>query len=295
MNQRCNTPITNHTEKAIWEVITGSVTGADHHDKGLPNQDAASWRHGQLPNHLVVAVADGHGAPKCFRSQIGARLATQVGIEAGLKFLSSLASHPDYKFTRKAAQKALPNALAFKWRKMVEEHHQQHPFQPNEKMRLCRQRGLKDFREISDWPALAYGSTLLLLLLAHKLRIMIQLGDGDILEVWDKGKVKRVFDPKPGAIGGATDSLCAVDAATKFRVVVRFDEHPDLIMLSTDGYSNSYGADESFFQVARDYMGIIRQEGPRYVKENLKTWLQEDSEKGSGDDTTVAVVYRSED
>src|SRR5207248_3596518 len=64
-------------EVATWQVITGSARGAAHRASGLPNQDAVSSQDG--PGGVVVAIADGHGHRRHFRSADGAALAVDVG------------------------------------------------------------------------------------------------------------------------------------------------------------------------------------------------------------------------
>jgi len=63
-------------EVTTWQVITGSARGATHRASGLPNQDAVASQHG--PGGVVVAVADGHGHIRHFRSADGAALAAQA-------------------------------------------------------------------------------------------------------------------------------------------------------------------------------------------------------------------------
>src|SRR5437660_261399 len=66
-------------EVATWQVITGSARGAAHRASGLPNQDAVASQDG--PGGVVVAVADGHGHIRHFRSADGAALAVEVACQ----------------------------------------------------------------------------------------------------------------------------------------------------------------------------------------------------------------------
>lgn len=61
-----------------WRTIKASVRGAAHYRAGLPNQDAVRVARFNDDLPLFVALADGHGSAKCFRSQRGARLAVIV-------------------------------------------------------------------------------------------------------------------------------------------------------------------------------------------------------------------------
>jgi serine/threonine protein phosphatase PrpC len=66
-----------------------------------------------------------------------------------------------------------------------------------------------------------------------------------------------------------------------------------MILLSTDGYANSFQDDSGFLKAARDIWEILRSDGKDYVQKHLEEWLNETSEGGSGDDITVGLVFSS--
>jgi hypothetical protein len=64
-------------------------------------------------------------------------------------------------------------------------------------------------------------------------------------------------------------------------------------LLSTDGYLNSFSSEAGFFQAGTDILNMLAAEnGHDAVNENLKSWLEEATRMGSGDDCTVGVIYR---
>jgi hypothetical protein len=67
---------------------------------------------------------------------------------------------------------------------------------------------------------------------------------------------------------------------------------PAAVLLTTDGYPNSFVNDAEFLKAAASLRRIGRDHGWGYVREELGGWLEEASEKGSGDDVTVALVVR---
>src|SRR5205085_608934 len=70
-------------------VATCSERGATHERRKLPNQDAAAyWPSSGVATQVVIAVADGHGSPKSFRSATGAQLAVKSAADAGREWLS---------------------------------------------------------------------------------------------------------------------------------------------------------------------------------------------------------------
>ncbi|MDQ3699739.1 MAG: protein phosphatase 2C domain-containing protein, partial [Chloroflexota bacterium] len=82
-------PNTVQGRVARWRVVGTSVRGASHRRHGLPNQDALRWwPESGLGPPLVLAVADGHGSAKCFRSDVGSRLAVAAAVEVGAALLA---------------------------------------------------------------------------------------------------------------------------------------------------------------------------------------------------------------
>jgi hypothetical protein len=95
-----------------WRTLKASVRGAAHHRTGLPNQDAVrvARANGGLP--LIVALADGHGSAKSFRSQHGARSAVTVA----LKVYGSLFESDSLSQIKRWAEEQLPLELVRHWR-----------------------------------------------------------------------------------------------------------------------------------------------------------------------------------
>ena len=69
-------------------------------------------------------------------------------------------------------------------------------------------------------------------------------------------------------------------------------EPPALILVSTDGYANSFRNEAGFFKVGSDLLDMIREDGLDSISDNLETWLIEASQAGSGDDVTLGLICR---
>ena len=65
---------------------------------------------------------------------------------------------------------------------------------------------------------------------------------------------------------------------------------PSLVLLSTDGYANSFRSDEDFLKIGQDYLEIIREQGISSLAEELPAILTEATQQGSGDDITLAIL-----
>ncbi len=67
---------------------------------------------------------------------------------------------------------------------------------------------------------------------------------------------------------------------------------PQLILLATDGYSNSFKNDEGFIQNVLGIHGYLKSfDGYKNVKQSLPHWVDHCAKSGSGDDVTVALLF----
>jgi serine/threonine protein phosphatase PrpC len=279
---------------ARWRVVGTSVRGAAHRRRGLPNQDALRWwpATGEGPP-LAVAAADGHGSARCFRSDVGARLAVEIALDAAAQTLcASPHAAPD-----PAALEGAVEDLSRRWQAATREHLQAHPFGVEELQRLAHEGGPAAQSALEAHPLLAYGATLTTVWLGESYLLYLQLGDGDILDVSPQGAVSRPLPGDERLFGGQTTSLCAPQAWRDFRIAFRTlspSSDPALVLLSTDGYANAFREDAGFLRVGTDLLDLVRQEGLRAVATGLDSWLAEATEQGSGDDVTVGLLCRLE-
>ena len=142
----------------------------------------------------------------------------------------------------------------------------------------------------------AYGTTLIAALaVGRELVLLLQCGDGDVLAVAGDGTVDRPLPADERSFGNETASLCLPEAWTEFRSrLLDAGDLPDLLLLATDGYANSYAGDEAFRDVARDLLVAVGRDGGEAVGAALPAWLGETSAGGSGDDITVGLMVRRE-
>jgi Protein phosphatase 2C len=286
-----------------WLCTGKSVRGSAHDRSGLPNQDAIAWHpKAKTGAPLILAVADGHGSAKSFRSDRGSRFAVTTAIEVIQEFLLAIPRKDTHlsivKNMEDLVKRLLPRKLTDRWKDTVREHFQEYRFTDVEKKTLLDKEGEKGLNSIHDNPFLAYGSTLLVVAITESFILYLQLGDGDILSIDDDGKTTRPLLKNPDLIGNETTSLCMDNAWNQFQIKLEPQNDqtpiPALILLSTDGYSNSYAADEEFFKIGRDYLQEIRANGIESIDRQLENFLKEISTGGSGDDITLGIASRIE-
>jgi len=280
--------------KSEWRVIGKSVRGASHVRADMPNQDAICW----LPESgaglsLILAVSDGHGSAKSFRSDVGANLAVNTAMEVLQEFLDGQPDVANLSAIKRTAEERLPQELERRWKKEVKDDIKNKPLSTDKLDELQENEGASALQAVETNPLLAYGATLLTALVAESFIVYLQLGDGDILTVSETGEVVSPLPRDERLFANETTSLCSHNSWRDFRVGFQtLIQPPALILLSTDGYANSFRDEEAFLKVGTDIWRMIRSDGLDEVNESLEMWLTEASQIGSGDDITLGIICR---
>jgi serine/threonine protein phosphatase PrpC len=272
-----------------WKVAHACVRGSSHRRSGVPNQDAVQAT--IAPGAAVAVVSDGHGSPRHFRSQIGSSLAVSTGAATLQSFLrDSLAGDGTVPFVPEQVHE-LERKIVSGWRSAVQSDLANNPFSEAELAALEAADGVEGRGTVENAPELAYGATLLAAAATDHVLLYLQLGDGEILSVDGQGITTRPLPPDERLIANQTTSLCQPEAWKDFRSAwITNGALPSLVLLSTDGYANSFRSDEDFLKIGKDYLEIIRQQGISSLAEELPDILNEATQQGSGDDITLAIL-----
>jgi protein phosphatase 2C-like protein len=280
-----------------WQVIGHTVRGASHVRRETENQDCIRWKSER--GRVILALADGHGSAKSFRSAIGSAFAVAVSIEFASELLQAApvetaGQHEDSRFlslVKDRLETDIPRRIVHKWSERVDQHLARNPFTEQELAALVEQDGQKSKQLIEKNGRLAYGSTLVTAIAMESFAVFWQIGDGDVLTVSVTGEVIRPVPTDARLIANETTSLCSHDAPRMFRYAILGTPAP-MIMLSTDGFANSFLDDEGFFKFGTDVSAIIVAEGLEKVKASLPDWLTEITARGSGDDISLGIICR---
>ena len=179
------------------------------------------------------------------------------------------------------------------WNEKIDRHFDENPLTSQEKLlageRLCRY-------EKRDGIEKMYGTTLIGGLLTTDFLVLIQQGDGHAV-TFDKDG--NAYDPVPvdeDCVANVTTSMCDDNAVLKMRHVV-FDLNKVSILacfLGTDGVEDSFSSMKSTHVF---YSDVIREYFNRTDDQTFSTkfdaTLSELSEKGSGDDVSVAAIVHN--
>ena len=237
-------------------------------------QDAI-YIHKDKSGYVVAAVADGHGSKSCPYSAEGAEIAVQVSAE----LLCSIQDSKEAQFTLAANKDdRIPKQLEIMWKEAVRAHH--------------AEMGRED--EDDDLALFTlYGTTLNAVAAASDHVFFIKVGDGDLLMINEDG-ANYVLESEE-KVGEDTESLC-LDEAWKFvrtHIMQVKNGRPLMFLVSTDGYSNSFVDKSGFLKAGEDFYRLYVEEGLDYIENSLEDWLRTSSDKGSGDDISLALVVLS--
>jgi hypothetical protein len=271
-------------ESSSIKVVHGRVAGASHKLKNAECQD--NFKVETFGGLVVLAAADGHGSESCKYSKTGSEIAVNVFCkvirdacsgDCGQNCNESLKSY----LTREGGGE-IARMIHREWNRRVEKSHRD----PRKKREVpLTESGKVDKERIRK----LHGTTLLGLVLTPTFYFAFGIGDGDVLLIDAHGT--RDILPRAKILGVQTHSLSHINACEKAVAVV--GDVPDCsrggaaFMVATDGFSNSYPSESAFHEACSDYYAAIKEHGAEAVQTNLNDWLEETSERGSGDDITV--------
>lgn len=273
----------------IRSVFGESVQGASHIRSGRECQDSLK-KLVKDSGSVILAVADGHGSDSCPYSKEGSLAAVNVFCKILGDYLDTYTGQQEMLFTflKREGDTKIAQEIDVAWKRRILRLHTK-----------CRRKIPLDENRNKDREAVykLYGSTLLGLVITEDFLFAFQLGDGDIVKVSESGVYSVIAGDK--ILGTETHSLSKAESWKKAITLIRKREErekqPVMYMLSSDGLSNSYKNDEEFKKTCMDYYVLLKEHGVKAVSEQLKTWLQETSEMGCGDDITALFAYETEE
>jgi hypothetical protein len=276
--------MTSERLPATWRAMIGTARGAAHDARSMPNQDSAESLATDQAGGIVVAVADGHGHDRHFRSAAGSKLAVRTACSVVEGLAADGGKQPWGPERAAALRDRLPEAIVARWREAVALDIAAHPYTAAE---------LSVLEQAGDGPDIPYGSTLLVALIADGWLVCAQIGDGDLLAVRPDGGAWSPVSGDDLLDGYRTTSLCQPAAVSAFRAAAHDLRATPLLalLLSTDGYGNAQAEEPWQPVVARDIAELAARHDHGWFAGQLPTWAERcASAAGSADDTTIALL-----
>lgn len=294
----------NSVNKRKWVINGDTVRGTSHTVEHISNQDSIYWIHSIQKDVGILSVADGHGSDTYFRSEIGSKIAAKIATRTMFRFFTKYhSSSTDFSGVRDIIRFSIPKLLVKNWNDEVRYHVTKNPFTNDEVSKFLNIGGPYGKNKLDTHPQIAYGSTLLTAVVTKEYVLLFQLGDGNILVVDEFRNVILPFEKNIENCDeencivpiNHTNSLCMNSSWLKFNVGIysSYDLKPNLILLATDGYYNSFKEETGFRKIGTDYLDIMNNYGPEYMRSRLQFLLKETSQRGSGDDITLGYLFKA--
>jgi serine/threonine protein phosphatase PrpC len=275
--------------------------GSDHTRNGenIPCQDAASFtviEYGResCASAAIAVVADGHGSPAYFRSDIGSFYIVSIAKGVISAFLAesfqkktAFYSKTEPGTVHEEALKKLEKDIFSAWQKFIGAHFAKTPITPDEE-KHCQKHQIKK-PETKNEIFTLYGSTLVAVVIAKDFWFNIQLGDGWCVVFDSTGKGKGTL-PYSHNNDNKTDSLCQSDALNRFKHKFGFQKIAGAFVM-TDGVTESFPSGEPGLL---DWLNtgvfdtFIKE--PENFEEQLQTVIEKRA-KVFGDDGAIVGVF----
>ena len=233
----------------------------------------------------IIAVGDGHGSKNYDLSEFGSQIVVETIVDELVKFYQYFLDNKEelgQKFDMlKMLKSDFPKLVVRKWKENVIKHYESYYGMDNaiidesEKIKIIKR----------------YGTTGLFAFIVPEGVVIGQIGDGDILIV-NEEKVESPLPVSNELIANVTYSMTSKEAHFLWNINQINIESRTMLILSTDGLSNSYARDENFFLFARSLFDNISSgdEKKDIKKLNIPSYIEKASFNGSGDDITIVFA-----
>ncbi len=253
-----------------------SVRGASHEEAGESCQDSARVHIDK--EFSVVAVSDGHGSKKHFRSAAGSEVATRIAIRSIMEF-SEKNNGLDGIFRddpNNAARRIAANIICG-WNEEIAAHSGFVPYTEEEIQTSLKYGGLP--------VETIYGATLILAAVTGRGLFGMQIGDGTFAAQEKRGKLYLPMPEDERLVGNLTTSLCDNDAISSVRWFYMPGTFKSII-LSSDGLINSFRSKEEYLSFGDRITAAVSKGQTAQLEEHL----HQRTRSGSRDDISVAVL-----
>jgi len=258
-------------------ILAASRRGTSHYRNNTPCQDAYALETQTISEKtaLALAVADGHGDAQHDLSEHGAKIAVQLVVQELLEFFQHFyCEENSLSLLNSNFKQNFPRQIGRCWRQTIWQ---------DAKKRLA------SVTETDETTLKRYGTTLLTALILPDCLLLGQIGDGDILRVLPNGDIEEPFNNPTKIITNYTDSLCSESADKLWKTATLARVKGESLFLATDGLSNAFVEKSQFHTFANSLLARINEFGIESVEAALPQWLDDYSEKATGDDITLLI------
>lgn len=284
-----------------------SCQGESHKASNKPCQDY-SYSAVTDDGISIAIVCDGHGGDRYFRSDVGAKFATEVTRDAIYQFVNTIDSSlfqgspfvaEEAITSEEVIKKQKPIDIAFRqlfssiiyqWNSKISEHAEKTPISAWEQEHVDA-KYLEDLQNGNSLEKL-YGCTLMVFVQTPIYWFAFHLGDGKCISFQEDPIWKEPIPWDDRCFLNKTTSICDSDAINEFRYCYQGDGYfPLAIFLGSDGIDDSFGEDENLVNFYIQIIKMLVKDGRSETIKSIETELPQLSAIGSKDDMSIAFVY----
>ena len=298
----------------MTECYNFSCQGESHKVSNKPCQDFSYSA--VTDNGMTIAiVCDGHGGDRYFRSDIGARFATEVILEVVRQFVLSIdqslfegkpytaeeaiAIEENADSSEEPIKKQKPvdiafrqlfSSIIFQWNNKIVEHAANTPISSWE-TEYVDSKYLEDLKHGIKLEKV-YGCTLMVYVQMPTYWFAFHLGDGKCISFQNEPFWMEPIPWDDRCFLNKTTSICDSGAINEFRYCYQGDGHfPMAVFLGSDGLDDSFGEIENLTNFYIQVVKMLVNEGREATLKSIEKELPQLSTIGSKDDMSIAFVY----
>ena len=267
-----------------------SVIGAKHIKNGKPCQDFSLCE--KHAKYNLIAVADGHGSDQYFRSDAGSRFAVEALRKCLLNpsVLQALLKSTQEK-EREQIILQLKKSIVSEWNNLIAEHVKINPFTDDE-LNAIPAKYADDYRAGKHTES-AYGSTLIAAIWTGVFFLALQIGDGTCVLLNTEAEFSQPVPADEKCFLNVTTSLCDKNVLEGFRHCFS-NNFPVAVIIATDGIDDCFAGDQKLYDFYKVVLSSFGEKDEEAAKSELMDYLPRLSEKGSGDDVSIAMIINNE-
>ena len=255
----------------------------------------------------IAIVCDGHGGDRYFRSDIGAKYASEItknsittfveniekNLFVGKSFTAEGCADQDSSNRSSAIDRAfrqLFSSIIYQWNTKITLHAAITPISEWEKAHV----DAKYLEALSTGISLEkiYGCTLMAYAQTPDYWFAFHLGDGKCVSFHDDPLWQEPIPWDDRCFLNKTTSLCDSGAIDEFRYCYQGDgSYPIAVFLASDGLDDSFGEITNQVNFYIQVLKMLVTDGKKATEESIKETLPQLSKIGSKDDMSIAFIY----
>ena len=272
-----------------YKAYNFTVMGARHKKARKPCQDASVSVN--KSDYILTAVCDGHGGEDYFRSDRGSEFAVKAVKQCmnDHDILPMLSFYADDEVKIDEMLVQLEKSIISAWNDLVAQDYADDPFTMDELESVTPQ--MRMHYATGNRIEYAYGTTLIVNVVTDEFWFGIHIGDGECVSVDHQGNFDHPIPHDSKCMLNLTTSIC--DRTAIYNMRHHFSKKlPKALFISSDGVDNCFVSSEKL----HDFYSMILQSfstmDESFAILELLDYLPKMSQKGSGDDISLAIILR---